>query len=535
MTGMDGQGRRAESGAAGEALRTLAEAVSPLDAGETARAALDRFRADKARLALPVVLEGSPVGLLTRSRLVEWLAREGGRESALVQRVTRIMTARPLILPEQTPVRLASEAIALRGESAMAEGIIVTAAGQYRGHVRASVLLGALRAAATAPAQTPPGTPDIGLIAHEIRTPLSGLLGLIGLVDSQKLDEETRKLVRTLGEQGRAMNRLLDNLIDVSRLQSDGFSLAPQDVDMGDFLREVEAVWAPNAAARRVALRVTRSPEGPGTLRLDPVRLRQIADNLIGNAIKFTREGEILVELQATRLTEGVRVRLRVADTGPGIPAELAARLFQPFARAMSGQAMREAGSGLGLSVVKGLAEAMGGQVQHMPNTPSGAVFTVEFPAETAVPARLAHDPARRRTGEFRLGRVLVAEDHPVNRMVLERALAAGGWQADLVATGQQALRRALERPYQAVLLDLRLPDMTGFEVLEGLRAEGSACASAPVLAVTADTDAQTRAKALQAGMTALIAKPIDPHALVTALADAIIDTGQPASLRLAG
>jgi len=331
------------------------------------------------------------------------------------------------------------------------------------------------------------------------------------------------------------MNRLLNDLVDIGRLQSGQFAPCPEDTSLPRLASGLEASWLPSAGARKIGLRVAFTGQGPAQVSVDAGRLRQVLDNLIGNAVKFTDKGEVHVGLETLRLATGLRLKATVRDTGCGIDPELAARLFQPFSQARQGPAASRQGSGLGLSIVKGIVDGLGGTVSHAPVPGGGSVFTVEIGVAPAESTPQSEDRARPRNfARFRLDRVLVAEDHPVNRMVLSRALSAAGWRVDEVQTGRQALRRAGEIAYQAVLIDLRLPEMHGREVARALR-QSSAARCVPLIAVTADKSPGIEAECREAGFDLVVHKPVNAQALVAALADLIMAEPAGDSLRDTG
>lgn len=504
-------------------LAHLAERLLPIAPEATAREALHRFKAEAQRLSLPVVFDGKPLGHVSRPRLVEHLARALGDASALKVPVIDIMQRGALILPDTASVHDAARALIDAGERRASQGIAITSNGRYAGMVPALSLLDALSREASRP-QAGHDIDHMAVIAHEIRTPLSGLIGTLDLLARQKLPKEAVSLIDTLQATGRDMNRLLSDLVDIGRFEAGQFKLRPEDTHLPRLAAALQASWLPAASARKLTLAVEFTGTGPTDVRLDAGRLRQVLDNLVGNAIKFTDKGAVRVTFETFRKPDGTRLRAAVQDTGCGIDPELAARLFRPFARAGTGAASLKPGSGLGLSIVRGIVEGMDGSVSHSPAEGGGSVFTVEIgvsPAQAmvAAPETVART---RRSARFRLGRVLLAEDHPVNRMVLNRALTAAGWSVDEVQTGRQALRRAREIAYQAVLIDLRLPEMHGLEVARHLRrtAQGR---SLPLIAVTADTGPGVESDCRAAGFDLVVHKPINAQALVAQLADLIM------------
>jgi len=515
-------------------LAHLAERLLPLAPEATAREALHRFKAETQRLSLPVVFDGRLLGQVSRSRLVDHLARARGDVSALKAPVVELLQRGTIVLPDSTTAGDAARALVEAGERRASLGIAVTSDGRYVGMVPALRLLDALIGQTWRP-QADHDIDQMAVIAHEIRTPLSGLIGTLDLLARQKLPKEASSLIDTLQATGRDMNRLLSDLVDIGRFEAGQFRFRPEDIHLPRLAAALEASWLPSASARKLALAVECVGTGPVDVRLDAGRLRQVLDNLVGNAIKFTDKGGVRVTIETFPRPEGMRLRAIVEDTGCGIDPELAARLFRPFARAGDGPASSKPGSGLGLSIVRGIAEGMDGSVSHSPAEGGGSVFTVEISVGRAEATVAAAEPARpRKSARFRLGRILVAEDHPVNRMVLNRALTAAGWSVDEVHTGRQALRRAREIAYQAVLIDLRLPEMHGLEVARHLRRTGQG-RKLPLVAVTADTGPGVDTDCRAAGFDLVVHKPVNAQMLIAQLADLIMAEPSESEARKAG
>lgn len=513
-------------------LGDLEQHVLPLSPTASAREALHRFKVEKSRTALPVVDHGQVVGLLSRARLIEALARARGDGAVLKMPVLKMLRRSHTVLPRNTSIEDAGEELVRIGDVRAAEGIIVVYDERYTGMVSALQVLGALRDRDPSETQGIENAnlsdldgDHLSFLGHEIRTPLVGMMGTVSLLSSCKLPAEADVLVQTLKSSTQVLHGLLDDLIEIGRLKADRLNLRVQELNLLKFSQSLEAFWLPTAARKKLDFTVAVDREGPERVKLDAGRLRQILNNLIGNALKFTDRGQVEVSISATRWQEGGQLTVKVADTGCGIDEDLAGRLFQPFSRSEQGASAERSGSGLGLSVVKGLAKGLGGEVAYEPVATGGSCFTVTLPIELA--SRENADPQNRSRrqqsfGAFELGRVLIAEDHPVNRMVLERALAGAGWKVDQVVTGTQALRRGSERHYQAVLLDLRLPEMHGLSVAHELR-KTQFGASVPLVAVTADTDEATHERCLKAGFDIVLTKPVNPQALMATLADLIL------------
>lgn len=409
-------------------------------------------------------------------------------------------------------------------------------------------------------------------MSHELRTPLAGVIGLTEQALLEPLEPAPRELVGTAKSSAQHLLLILNDILDVSKIEADRLPLEQVPFDCAALVQQVAAVAG--ASARGKSLRVEAHYRGSARRRGDPVRLRQILLNLAGNAVKFSSEGVVSVEVEA----EGERVRFRVRDQGIGMTAEQQARLFQPFVQADSSIARRFGGTGLGLSISRSLVHAMGGSLSvesvegrgstfdftivlpevaestsaaevdasaasaetslHvLPGEPAattgggetspGAVMTT--PDDVAPPTEASSLAARELAGRAapdassRSLRVLLAEDNAVNQLVLGRMLRRAGHDVHTVADGDEALD-ALERrgPFDVVLMDMQMPRRDGIDATRAIRAATSAAWSAiPVIALTANAMPEDREACLQAGMDDFLVKPVSSDQLARALDDA--------------
>jgi len=332
-------------------------------------------------------------------------------------------------------------------------------------------------------------------------------------------------MVKTIGASGRLLDRLLGDMLDLSRMEAGKLALNPEAFTLRDFATEARDLWASKVADKRVQLKIKLDAEAEDRIVADAMRLRQILFNLMSNALKFTEKGYVSVTLGPPVSQAGkLGLVMKVSDTGCGIADEHKARLFQDFEQADISTATTHGGSGLGLSIAKGLVQMMGGEITLEDNIGGGSVFTVDVPVDKAGPRLAVANTSKPRRAGFELGDILVVEDHPVNQLVIERSLSAAGWRVDCVQTAEQAIRRARHKPYQVILLDMFLPDGRGEDVLAELREdEGGPNTATPMLAVTADVSPERRAKCEQLGFDGFVAKPIRPRDLVAVMADTVM------------
>ena len=361
-------------------------------------------------------------------------------------------------------------------------------------------------------------------MSHELRTPLHGLLGMLSLVKDSPRDPQAADWIATADESAQHLLRLLDDILDLSKLESGALTLAPAPVVLAVLLREVRTLLQPAASAKGLAMHATLDPALPDTVLLDATRVRQILFNLLANAIKYSDTGAIVLHGRLLA-PEGQPALLEfdVADTGIGMDNETVSRLFRRFSRAERPGARRQSGTGLGLAISRNLARLMGGEIAVRSTPGAGSVFSFRCPLQAAASAGPA--VALNRPGGRPL-QVLVVEDHPVNQLYIAALLRRLGHHARLVDNGLQALQVLQAQangsdvpPLDLVLMDVHMPTMDGVATTQAIRALPGPAGRICILALSADVFADTHQRCLAAGAAEVATKPLSRDGLRELLA----------------
>jgi signal transduction histidine kinase/HPt (histidine-containing phosphotransfer) domain-containing protein/ActR/RegA family two-component response regulator len=360
----------------------------------------------------------------------------------------------------------------------------------------------------------------LATMSHEIRTPMSGVLGMIEVLGRQGLTKDQRRIIATMRESAQALLRIIDDVLDFSKIEAGRLELEATPFSLSGLVEGVLDTFRPQVLAKGLTLDAEIDAGSQDALVGDPTRVRQILFNLLSNAIKFTEHGGVRVRVGTLPLGGGsTRATLAVTDTGIGLGADQLARLFQPFVQADSSTTRQFGGTGLGLSIVERLAQAMGGDVAIESAPGVGSTFTVTLtlhaaPADSPLKTLLrpvARPLARLAAGPGEGPRVLVVEDHPVNREVLVLQLKLLGIAADSSENGVDALAAWAPGRYAAVLADVHMPHMDGHELARRLRAAEAdrGAVRTPIVAVTANAMKGEEERCLASGMDAYLVKPV--------------------------
>jgi CheY-like chemotaxis protein len=354
-------------------------------------------------------------------------------------------------------------------------------------------------------------------MSHEIRTPLTAVIGFCGLLSARPgLDGAAAGYVARIASAGEALLAIVNDVLDFSKLEAGQFSITPRVVSPVETAQSVLMMFEPQATAKGLSLDFAAEAQVPDWAELDPERVRQVLINLIGNAVKFTEAGGA-VSLALGYDHAAGRLRFEVRDTGAGLSEDQLAKLFQRFSQVDGSSTRRHGGTGLGLAICKGLADAMRGEIGVRSRVGEGSTFFFE------IPAPLADAPASASAGaesaDLQAIRLLVVDDNPMNREFVRAMLSPLGVEVDEADDGESGVLAAQALPYDVILMDVRMPRLDGPGALTRIRAEPGPNRFAPIIAFSANGDADAP---LQAGFDGVVHKPVTPQALMAELERAL-------------
>lgn len=523
-------------------IESLIADLIPLSPAQDVGEVFEWFMVHADRRAMPVVFERTAIGILTREAVFECTSRlstpSASRKTIMAMVDTDFARARL-----GQPLGEVAHEVALQNGKAFEQGLIVMHAGAFYGYVSARSLSMALSDENTRRAQQMQVASgklrsmgkelaqhrrDAGLsiarLGHEIRTPLTAMLGHTERLLRKDLQPDARQSLDVIARATELLADLVARAVEAGQIASGESTTVPKPFSPADLVSELAQLWSVEAEDKGLSFDAVVSKDLPSRLEGDVDRIRQVLGNLISNAIKYTPSGGVHLVLDGAFREEGhVAFRARVSDTGPGIAEAELDRLFAPFQRLKA--AGQSEGAGLGLSISRGLARAMGGDLTFERGQNGGSIFTLALPVRRAGP-RLAIEgktrPARPGRAAFQLGDILLIEDHAASQALIENTLGGAGWRVDTVATLAQARRRIDHKPYQAILCDYFLRDGQGDVLMKMLRGHKGPNMDTLCLAVTADSSEARRRHCLAAGFAGVIVKPIRGPELITTLADFI-------------
>lgn len=374
-------------------------------------------------------------------------------------------------------------------------------------------------------------TDFLSRMSHDIRTPMNAVMSLAALGQDSNSIEEARDYLRKISTSGQYLLAIINDVLNLSKLEHQGLQLHPETVNLPKFIQETLSIVMPTAKEKNIDLQVKQIRIDSQYVKLDTTYVRQVVVNLLSNAIKFTPSGgrvDLILE-SISRKGQFVRNRMIIKDTGIGIGKEFLSKLFTPFEQENTQNDLARQGTGLGLSIVKGIVEQMGGKIWAESEQGHGSSFYVEWTFETVPIEKVQRlPPAPTAASHLILSgkKVLLCEDHPLNAEIARKLLEKQGILAEHAANGKLALEQFSRSPigyYDAILMDIRMPLMNGLDATRAIRALRRPDAkSVPIIAMTANAFDEDVQKSISAGMNAHLAKPIEPQQLYDTLADFI-------------
>ena len=354
-------------------------------------------------------------------------------------------------------------------------------------------------------------------MSHELRTPMNGVIGMASLLADTPLSDEQTEYVQSITGSAETLRTLLCDILDISKIEAGALTLENIPFYFREVLRDTAALLRPLAEIKGIDLEIQVMGDVPPAIWGDPARLRQIVNNLLGNAIKFTTSGSVTVGAELQHGTDNLLIT--VNDTGIGIPPEKLATIFDKFTQADASITRRYGGTGLGLAISKQLVELMGGEINVSSTVGQGSTFWFAIPLRQATADDIKHlenvqdnAPVLSNRMPVAAARVLIVEDYPVNQIFAQKLLAKFGFRnIDLAENGLLALKACASKKYDAIFMDCQMPEMDGFQATQKIRDEGN---NTPIIAMTANAMIGDQERCLKAGMDDYISKPLKPELL---------------------
>ncbi|KQY93162.1 MULTISPECIES: response regulator [unclassified Brevundimonas] len=514
-----------------EVLTERAEAVSPETPGS---AVFSRFEREPDTLVIAVVEGGRPVGLIERNAFLLKIAAPFGHALYAGRPVQHLMDAEPAVVEAGVSIDTFCDILLKSGPGALMRGFIVTRQGRYHGVGTAVSLLRAVndlqrsqnaelaeqtrvlsdtrnQALASARAKSQ----FLAIMSHELRTPMNGVLAVADLLRRQPLNAQAQAHVTTIVDSSETLLRILQDALDLSRAEAGELELHPEPTPLRALMDDIQALWTPRASQDNVTLMVSYEGDTELAGLVDGVRLKQVFNNLVSNALKFARNGVVEARLKAVASGTRIRLEARVRDDGPGVDADRVDEIFAPFVHGSGPD-----GAGLGLAICRQIVDRMGGRIWAENNPGHGATFAFDIEVgRSEVEAAAPSNVESIGDGELLTNpHVLIVDDNATNRVVAQALCEMFGCTSETAEDGVEALEAVQERRFDLVLMDIKMPRMDGVQATLAIRALEGPVSALPIVALTANADPDDARKYVEIGMAAVVEKPIKPERLRMAM-----------------
>lgn len=514
-----------------EVLTERAEAVSPQTTGS---AVFSRFESEPDTLVIPVVDDGRPVGLIERNAFLLKIAAPFGHALYAARPVLHLMDPEPAVVDAGVKIDAFCDILLKSGPAALMRGFIVTRQGRYHGVGTAVSLLQAVndhqrrqneelaeqtRTLSDTRAQALASARDksqfLAIMSHELRTPMNGVLAVAELLRRQPLNTQAHAHVTTIVDSSETLLRILQDALDLSRAEAGELELHAEPTPLRALMDDVQSLWAPRASQDNVTLMVSYEGDTELAAVIDGARIKQLFNNLIGNALKFARNGVVEAGLKAVAVGGRIRLEARVRDDGPGVDPARVDEIFDPFVHGSGPD-----GAGLGLAICRQIVDRMDGRIWAENNRGQGATFAFDVDVPRAeVAAVVPSNVESIGDGELLTNpHILIVDDNATNRVVAQALCEMFGCTSETAEDGVEALEAVQERRFDLVLMDIKMPRMDGVQATMAIRALDGPVSALPIVALTANADPDDARKYIEIGMAAVVEKPIKPERLRMAM-----------------
>ncbi|HAV50449.1 MAG TPA: response regulator receiver protein [Brevundimonas sp.] len=511
-------------------IEKLTERATPVPPETLGAAIFAHFKDFPDALVIPVVKDDRPVGLIERNAFLLKVAGPFGHALYGNRPITELMDDEPSVVEAGVRIDSFCDAMLSSGPGALTRGFIVTRKGKYWGIGTVISLLKAINddqrrqnAELTEQARMLSDTRTqalsaaraksqfLSIMSHELRTPLNGVLAVAELLRRQPLNAAAQSHVQTIVDSSEVLPQILQDALDLSRAEAGELDINLQPTPLRALMDDVAAMWEPRASQDNVHLVVSYEGDTELAAKIDPVRIKQIFNNLIGNALKFARNGMVEAGLKAWIEGDRVVMQARVRDDGPGVPADRVDVIFEPFVHGSGPD-----GAGLGLAICRQIMDRLDGRIWAENNPGRGATFAFDISAERAERPVEADSNVSDMVESDMIANphILIVDDNATNRVVAQALCEMFGCTSETADDGMEALDAIKERDFDLVLMDIKMPRMDGLQATQAIRKLKGPMRDVPIIALTANADPEDARRYIASGMAAVVEKPIKPERL---------------------